>query len=171
MKKIVAYIWIFCIMIFIPSCSHNREGMRLKEYGEEIFAAFQNHDPEKIKSLFTENQQKNYKNFDNEIDKAFEFIEGDIEGYEAIRFGTVGESSRDGKTVRKTAYVEITGIKAGNETYSIYGNIMLVYAKDTSLEGLQRIQIKNSKYHIDRNNIRWTDEENIRFIGDVVDDF
>lgn len=174
MKKNI--ILLLSVIVCFTSCSQNAKTVIdykniLKQYGDDVFIAFQEDDVEKIKGLFSVNQQKNYSNFNEDIYEALDFLGKILGDYEEIKYDSVCESIRDGKTVKYTGFVEMTGIKTEKGTYSIHANVMLVNEDDKSWEGIQRLIIKNSKYKIDINNLNYEDTENIRYIGELMEGY
>lgn len=166
MKKFL--ILLLTIVLLLASCSINLPNIRAKQLGtlineesakieqmsNNIIKCFTEKDKEALKKLFCEQIRKR-PNFDNDIDKAFEYFKCDV--YINSNIDTIaggGESIEDGKRISWDVMPEIPYINVifdadGDEStpmenryYSMWYYWHVVNDKDKSLEGLQYITIK-----------------------------
>lgn len=131
----------------------NEEGAKIEEMSNEIIRCFTDRDKEALKNLFSE-QAQNQPEFDDEIDKAFEFFLCDI--YTTSEFDTIAGGStgtRDGRRTEWTVlpdipYISVLVRTEGDDRdyerryYSISYSWKIIQEDDTTQEGIQYMRIE-----------------------------
>ncbi len=166
MKKLL--ILLLAIVLLITACSidlskirseqltalMNEEGTKIQQMSNDIIKCFTEKDKEALKNLFCE-QIRNRPDFDDEIDKAFEFFVCD--GYINSNIDTSaggGESIESGKHISWDVFPEIPYINTifdadgdpstpmEDRYYGMHYYWQIVKEDDKSLEGLQYITVE-----------------------------
>ena len=142
-KKVIITITLIFISIFLLACTgeikttiselaDNNESKTTDEQiwdmALEIYEGLKNKDKDRIKSVFSENQLMNHsRKIDRNIDKIYEFIDGEIVEYEKITGSFGGGELRYYEWVDRYFDGYINGIKTdtGREYTISYGGCMI----------------------------------------------
>ncbi|MBO5449119.1 MAG: DUF5104 domain-containing protein [Ruminococcus sp.] len=149
---------IFCVLMLLfifSACSNDiseiskssfNKNIGLNDYGQTTIDAFINDDIETIKNIFCKNVSDSH-NLNDEIQNAFDFIDGNIISYEKINSEETGGTRRDGETIRRTGFSDIVGIKTDSgKSYEILLLCVLEYSEDVSHIGVQDISVYEVNY-------------------------
>ncbi|QSX04648.1 DUF5104 domain-containing protein [Sedimentibacter sp. zth1] len=133
----------------------NEESEKIDQMSKEIIRCFTERDKEALKVLFCE-QIRNQPSFDDEINKAFEFLTCDVYITSERTTSAGGEESWDsGKRTKWSVWPDIPYIAVlydfdgdslthdmESRYYSIYYDWQIVNDEDNSLEGIQYMKIE-----------------------------
>ncbi len=153
MRRILLFIFLICMMGTMCSCSKyesnleyytvsstelNQEAARIQEVALD---AFKNEDVAKLENEFSEFAKEN-ANLNDEIEKAFEFIEGNITTVESSYVGYGGGSKDEQGYVRADYDVSLYNVRTDkyrNYEIRIYG--IFFYRNNEHKQGINRISI------------------------------
>ena len=161
MKKFLLFIFLICMMETMCSCSKyesnleyysvsstelNQEAARIQEVALD---AFKNEDVTKLENEFSEFAKEN-ANLNDEIEKAFEFIEGNITTVESSYVG-YGGGSKDEQGYERADYdVSLYNVRTDkyrNYEIRIYG--IFFYRNNEHKQGINRISILDNDIEYD----------------------
>ncbi|MCR5817268.1 MAG: DUF5104 domain-containing protein [Ruminococcus sp.] len=107
---------------------------------EDAFEAIKKHDTQALKAMFCQ-KTTNSGNLDEEIEKMYEFFDGEVESYDRISDPETGESTIDGVVERLNGNPYIKAVKTSNgHEYDICVQVVLIY-KDAEWEGITQLGI------------------------------
>ena len=123
-----------------------------------------NKDTKGLETLFSDMSNEKI-DLDTEIEKAYDFLDGDIISFGEIKSHTGAASLEGGDYTRLTGSSYIYQIKTEKDEFKIYIGCVIINEEDSSQIGIHNIKIKNSKYDIDDPN----NKENMLSIGEFGD--
>ena len=112
-----------------------------------IIECFNDEDVEGMLEIFCPFVQEMDK-LEDEINDAFDYIEGEIISYNSVYYGSDG-SIQDGKWRIKRDQTEIREIITDrDETYIIKFSEYIIYNDDEQKEGVYFVQLRDSEYNV-----------------------
>ena len=135
---------------------------QLSIYTDQVLDAINTQDRNALYDAFCPKVREEYSELANDIDKAFEFLGGEIQTYEKPELLSEGETFGGGHTSRLTGESTAYEVTTQNDVYKVFIGIVLVCDEKPSEVGIQNIKIYNLKYDIDDENRA----ENMVSIGD-----
>ena len=161
MRRILLFVFLICMMGTMCSCSKtdsnleyykvyptelNQEAARIQEVALD---AFKNKDATKLENEFSEFAKEN-ANLNDEIEKAFEFIEGNITTVEDSYVG-YGCGSKDEKGYVRADYkVSLYNVRTDKyKTYEIRIAGNFFYRNNEHKQGIYRIHIRDKGIEYD----------------------
>ncbi|ADU21288.1 DUF5104 domain-containing protein [Ruminococcus albus] len=135
----------------------------IDEYAEKAMACFVSKDTEGLLSLFSDMSNENYS-LGDEIDRAYDFLGGDIISFGEIESHTGGSTFGGGHTSRQTGTSYIYEVKTDKDEFEIFIGCVIINDDDISQVGIQNIKIKNSSFDINDPD----KEENMVSIGEFL---
>lgn len=113
------------------------------ETAQELIDCFNNKDTSALKEMLCERSQ-NLDDIDEQIQDAFDFIDGNVTSFDENVTGSEGKSTRHGTTTELDRFFSIDDIVTDAEQeYSIYVSENLIYKNDSKREGITQITIEN----------------------------
>ena len=119
----------------------------IDEYAENTMEYLVNKDTEGLKTLFSDMSNENYS-LGDEIDRAYDFLGGDIISFGEIESHTGGSTFGGGHTSRQTGTSYIYEVKTDKDEFEIFIGCVIINDDDISQVGIQNIKIKNSSFDI-----------------------
>ena len=120
-----------------------------QKQSEEIWECIENKDAEKLKSLFCPKIQDTH-NLDLEIERFFQYIDGEIISYDRPYGNYGGGSKKDGIDTESHLWGRIKNINTDTgKIYSIGFESYLVYKKDEEYEGVNEIYVIDVNLYAD----------------------
>ena len=119
----------------------------IDEYAENTMEYLVNKDTEGLKTLFSDMSNENYS-LGDEIDRAYDFLGGDIISFGEIESHTGGSTFGGGHTSRQTGTSYIYEVKTDKDEFEIFIGCVIINDDDISQVGIQNIKIKNSSFEI-----------------------
>lgn len=112
---------------------------------DSVMDCFTDQNVEVLKDLFCD-EIKNTHDLDEEIQAAFEFIQGNIVSYDLSMYGPSGEEVRDGKVVLKDRSINVDKIITDlDNEYKIAFNYYLVNEEHKDMVGITFITVTDKK--------------------------
>jgi len=155
MKKLI--ILLFVMILLLTSCNINNilsngESEKIKQMSTDILTCITENDKESFKKLFCE-QVQNSPDFDEQVDKAFEYCKGTVYFTDTtIRtIASGGSSTKNGERTEWHVDPDIPYFRVLTDTdsgekefrhYSIRYRWYITYEPDKTLEGLHYIEIE-----------------------------
>ena len=111
MNKLIVSIMLILSMLFLSSCfiggsrtdmlnkSNDEENARARM--ESIYEALKNEDKETLKAMFSEQALSDADDFDGNLDKLFDFFDGEFDSWEKITGLNVEESNDHGHVTKR----------------------------------------------------------------------
>ena len=161
MRRILLFVFLICMMGTMCSCSKNdgneeyytvsstelnQEAARIQEVALD---AFKNKDATKLENEFSEFAKEN-ANLNDEIENAFEFIEGNIITVESSSVGYGGGSKDEKGDVRADYAVRLYSVRTDkykNYEIRIFGNFF--YRNNEHKQGIYRIHVRDKGIEYD----------------------
>lgn len=113
------------------------------EIAQELAACFNDKDTSALKEMLCERSQ-DLDDIDEQIQDAFDFIDGNIISFDENVTGSEGKSNRYGTTTELDRFFSIDDIVTDTkQEYSIYVSENLIYLNDPKREGITQIIIEN----------------------------
>ena len=161
MRRFLLFIFLICMIGTMCSCSKNdsneeyykvyptelnQEAARIQEV---VLDAFKNQDITKLENEFSEYAKEN-ANLNNELEDAFEFIEGNITTIEDSSAGDGGGSKDEKGYVRANYAVSLYNVKTDkNRNYEIRIYGIFFYRNNEHKQGINRISIFDNDIEYD----------------------
>lgn len=141
MRKIFIFPLIVIIVTTLCSCSKtNSSNITVKGQCDEIIRCFNEKDSDGLKSMFCETVKKT-ENLDEQIENAFDFIDGEITSYDYL-IGSESKSVDEGKVTKKRVYPWITEILTDkNRKYEMQFDSYIIYENKDEAIGIICIEI------------------------------
>jgi hypothetical protein len=141
MKRIIV---ICCLFLILTGCKsgQNYELQLAREVAQEIMDAVIEKDEELLFSLLSQNQQ-NYHKISEQIQEAFDFIDGEIISYE-LPTNTLGGGKvlENGKVISENIRIDIKNVETNSgKKYHIIIQYFLIFKEDINVEGIRLIRI------------------------------
>ena len=106
---------------------------------EDAFEAIKSRDTQALKAMFC--QKSASGSLDDQINKMYEFFDGEVVSYDRISDPETGEITRDGVVERLNGNPYIKAVKTSNgHEYDICVQVVLIY-KDAEWEGITQLGI------------------------------
>lgn len=124
----------------------------ITEKASTIYEAIKDKDTKTLKESFCSKVIANH-DLDSEIQKMFDFIDGEFISYEKVTDPGIGETIENGETSRLIGAPLIHNVKTStNHEYDVLVEIVLVYNTDNSWEGVTEIcVIDNQSIGVEKN--------------------
>lgn len=135
---------IFAFLFFCVSCSFNETYDKAEEHSDMIITCMKEKDVTTLKEMFCPYININH-NLEDEIEKAFEFFDGEIVSDGDKHFlEEAGGTTENGKTITSRIQPKIRHIKTDSEKeYEIVFNEYLINDDNPDYIGITRITITN----------------------------
>ena len=161
MRRILLFVYLICMIGTMCSCSKNDSNeeyykvypTELNQEASRIYEvaldAFKNEDITKLENEFSEFAKEN-ANLNDEIENAFEFIEGNITTVESSYVGYGGGSKDEQGYVRADYDVSLYNVRTDkyrNYEIRIYG--IFFYRNNEHKQGINRISIFDNDIEYD----------------------
>ena len=135
----------------------------IDDYAEKTMDCFVNKDTDGLISLFSDMSNEKYS-LSDEIDKAYDFLGGDIISFGEIESHTGSSTFGGGHTSRQTGTTNVYEVITDKDEFEIFIGCVIINDDDISQVGIQNIKIKNSSFDINDPN----KEENMVSIGEFL---
>lgn len=155
-NKIIGGLSVLSLMIYLSGCrvldiadnliDNIKQESKLPtnlETAQELLNCFNNEDASALKEMLCERSRK-LDDIDEQIQDAFDFIDGDITSFNENVTGSEGKSTRYGTTTELDRFFSIDEILTDTEQeYTIYVSENLIYQNDPKREGITQITIED----------------------------
>lgn len=155
-NKIIGGLSVLSLMIFLSGCrvldiadnliDNIKQESKLPtnlETAQELVNCFNNEDASALKEMLCQRSQE-LDDIDEQIQDAFDFIEGNITSFDENVTGSEGKSTEYGTTTKLDRFFSIDDIVTyAEQEYSIYVSENLIYQNDSKREGITQITIEN----------------------------
>ncbi|SHL12878.1 protein of unknown function [Anaerocolumna jejuensis DSM 15929] len=150
MKKRVVVLWLLISIFLLNSCSfygnkkiivddsENRADKKI----EQLIEVIKNEDKDELESMFSEKALNETEGFEDSIDYLFDYIQGNIEGWERFRFS--GNTSVDnGK--KSESLVSWYTVQTDQESYMFFIIDFTIDTINPDNEGLYTLRVIKAK--------------------------
>ena len=127
--------------MILSGCNYESQSEKNYEYCQAIYDGLCNKDIEGIAKYFCETTKKTH-DLEEEIQGAFEFIDGDIVSYDNFLISSGGEKVRDGEVVEKHSSPRINRISTNTgKVYKVVIQNREICLEYPEYEGFSQISI------------------------------
>ncbi len=145
MKKLIS---IFLVLTVSTLCFAGCIGVgfatpeeKAKQQSSQIIKCFENKDKDRLKSMFCKTVSDKC-NLDEEIQEAFDFINGEIVSYDEPHGISGGASFEDGERIRQSLRGHISYIKTDTDkTYNLRFHSYLIFKANKNNVGVTNISL------------------------------